>query len=237
MKNIIIIGASGHGSVILDCIEKEGKYNVVGFVDSFKQKGTTHNGYEILGNEFEIPYLTKKNNLYGGIIAIGDNWTRKNVCDRITVIAPDFRFITSIHPKAVIGKDTYIGKGTVIMPGAIVNSNTVIKDFCILNTNSSLGHDSIIEEFSSIAPGVSIGGGFYLGTFSAVSIGAIIIENIMIREHTIIGAGSLVTKDFPEYIVAHGTPAKIIRTRERGEYYLKGTSGRTSNIPIYTTPS
>ncbi len=43
MKNIVIIGASGHGSVILDCIEKENKYNLLGFVDSFKKKGIKQN--------------------------------------------------------------------------------------------------------------------------------------------------------------------------------------------------
>ncbi|MBT8184546.1 MAG: transferase, partial [Eudoraea sp.] len=39
MNNIVIIGASGHGSVVLDCIEQENKYNLVGFVDSFKKRG------------------------------------------------------------------------------------------------------------------------------------------------------------------------------------------------------
>ena len=39
MQNIIIFGASGHGSVVLDCLEKQNKYNVVGFLDSFKKKG------------------------------------------------------------------------------------------------------------------------------------------------------------------------------------------------------
>jgi len=39
MQNIIIFGASGHGSVVLDCIERAGKYRVIGFVDSFQKKG------------------------------------------------------------------------------------------------------------------------------------------------------------------------------------------------------
>jgi FlaA1/EpsC-like NDP-sugar epimerase len=54
MKNIVIIGASGHGGMILDCIEKEGRYHVLGFIDSFKEKGTEYLGYEILGNEGKI---------------------------------------------------------------------------------------------------------------------------------------------------------------------------------------
>ena len=38
MLNVIIFGASGHGSVVLDCLEKVGKYNVIGFVNSYKKK-------------------------------------------------------------------------------------------------------------------------------------------------------------------------------------------------------
>lgn len=235
MKNIVIIGASGHGSVILDCIEKEGKYNVSGFVDSFKEKGTKQNGYEILGSEYDLPYLMEMFNVYGGIVAIGDNWTRKSVVDRISMIAPNFEFITSIHPKAVIGKDVHIGKGTVIMPGAIVNANSKMGDFCILNTNSSLGHDSIMDDFSSMASGITAGGGFYLGKFSAVCLGTNIIENVRVMEHTVIGAGSLVVKDVRGYVVAYGSRARIVRERKVGERYLSGGKRKIPILPLMTS--
>ncbi|WP_373517306.1 acetyltransferase [Pricia sp.] len=220
MKNIVIIGASGHGSMILDCVEKQGRYNVLGFVDSFKEKGTIQNGYEILGCELDLPRLTAKFDLHGIILAIGNNWTRKNMADRIGDIAPDLRFVTAIHPSALIGKDVKIGSGSVIMPGAIVNANSRIADFCILNTKSSLGHDGRMEEFSSIASGVCTGGNLTLGRFSAVSLGANIIENITVGEHSVIGAGSLVVKDVGGYSVVYGSPARFIRKRGVTDPYL-----------------
>ena len=225
MKDILIIGASGHGSVVLDCIEREGKYNVLGFIDSFKEKGTKQNGYEILGSEYDLPYFIEMFNLYGGIVAVGDNWTRKSVVDRISGIAPNFKFITSIHPNAIIGKDVRIGTGSIIMPGAVVNTNSNMGDFCILNTNASLGHDGNMEDFSSMASGVIAGGGFHLGKFSAVCLGAHIIENIRVKEHSVIGAGSLVLKDVQGYVLAYGSPARIVRKRKVGERYLSGGKG------------
>ncbi|MDT7830649.1 acetyltransferase [Pricia sp. S334] len=230
MKNIVIIGASGHGSVILDCIEREGKYNVLGFIDSFKKKGIKQNGYEILGSEHDLPYLIEMYDIVGGIVAIGDNWTRKRVVDKVSKIAPHLNFITAIHPHAIIGKDVYVGKGTVIMPGAIVNSNAQIRDFCIVNTNSSLGHDGFMHDFSSFACGVSTGGGLFLGEFSAVSAGAVIREHIRVMEHTVIGAGSLVVKDVPDHVVAYGSPARIVRKRETGESYLSGYRPKITDI-------
>lgn len=222
MKNVVIIGASGHGGMILDCIEKEGRYHVLGFVDSFKEKGTKLNGYEVLGSDMHLPHLIDKFNILGAILAIGNNWTRKVMADKICDIAPDLELVCAIHPSAIIGKGVKIGKGSVVMPGAIVNANATIDDFCILNTNSSLGHDGVMKNFSSIASGVCTGGNLILGQFSAISLGANIIEEINIGEHSIVGAGSLVVKDVASYSIVYGSPARFVRGRSVEDPYLSG---------------
>ena len=234
MHNIVIIGASGHGNVVLDCIEKEGKYRVVGFIDSFKKKGLSHNGYPILGTEFDLPYILSAYNVSGGIVAIGDNWLRKKMEDRVKAIVPELRYITAVHPNAIIGKRCAIGEGSVVLAGAVVNSGSVVGRFCILNTNSSLDHDSIIGDYSSLAPRVTTGGNLILGCFSAICLGASIIENVEIGDHTVIGAGALVLKHMPSMVIAFGTPATVIKKRKVGECYL-GRNSHSSNIPSYLT--
>lgn len=52
---------------------------------------------------------------------------------------------------------------------------------------------------------VSIGDGSYIG------INAVIVGNVKIGKHCVIGANSGVTKDVPDYCVAVGSPAKIKR--------------------------
>lgn len=232
MHNIIIIGASGHGNVILDCLEKEGKYKVIGFIDSFKKKGLSHNGYPVLGTEYDLPYIISAYNIEGGIIAIGDNWQRKLMGDRIRAISPDFNYITTVHPTAVVGRRTRIGSGSVLLAGAVVNSGSIIGKFCFLNTNSSLGHDGIIGDYSSLAPRVATGGNLILGCFSALCLGANIIENVEIGNHTVVGAGALVLNHIPSMVVAFGTPATVIRKRKVGDTYL-GKSSHYSNVPEY----
>lgn len=222
MKNIVIVGASGHGGMVLDCIRKEGRYKVLGFIDSFKKKGTKQNGLEVLGHELDFPELMDKLDIHGTILAIGNNWARKQIADKIRSIAPSLEMVTAIHPGATIGIDVKIGKGTVIMTGVAVNANSWIGDFCILNTNSSLGHDGNMEDFSSISSGACTGGNFDLGRYSAISLGAKIIENITIGEHSLIGAGSLVVDHVNSHCVVYGSPARFVRTRKTGEPYLNG---------------
>ncbi|MBJ7881020.1 acetyltransferase [Gelidibacter salicanalis] len=221
-RKIVIIGASGHGGMLLDCIEKEAKYSVLGFLDSYKEKDSYYSGLQILGNEQDIPKLIEEHDLYGVIVAIGNNWTRKKMVDKLIEITPDLNFVSTIHPSAVISRNVQIGKGTVIMPSAIVNSNSKIGDFCILNTNSSLGHDGTMEDYSSISSGVCTGGNLMLGGFSAISLGANVIENINIGTHSVVGAGAMVVKDVEEKTVVYGAPARFIRHRDMEDPYLKG---------------
>lgn len=44
-----------------------------------------------------------------------------------------------------------------------------------------------------------------------IGIGAIILPGVTIGTGSIIGAGSVVTKDIPDYCIAVGTPAKVIK--------------------------
>jgi len=219
-KNIVVIGASGHAKVVIDIIERENKYNIVGLIDSYKPKETKIFDYKVLGTEEELPILIKKLNCNAGIIAIGDNWIRKLVYNKIIKLVPNFKFIIAIHPNSIIGKNVTIGKGTVIMPGVIVNSDSKIDNFCILNTKASLDHDCYLKMFSSLAPNATVGGNVTIGSYSAICLGANVIQDITIGNHSIIGAGALVNKNVKDYEMVYGVPAKVIRTINKGEKYL-----------------
>lgn len=216
MKNIVLIGSSAHAKAIVDIVEKENKYKIVGLIDDFREKGEEELGYEILGKEEDLPGLKDIYNIYGCIIAIGDNWSRKIVSNKIK----NLEFVSTVHPSASLGKNVNIGKGTVIMANSSVGTNTTIGNFCIVNTNSSIDHDSKMYNFSSIAPGVITGGNITIGEFSAISIGAKIIQKINIGKHSVIGAASLIVKDIDDFKVYYGIPAKKIRDRKEGEKYL-----------------
>lgn len=58
---------------------------------------------------------------------------------------------------------------------------------------------------------VSIGEGSYIG------INAVIVGNVNIGKHCVIGANSVVTKDVPDYCVAVGCPARVIKNIAKTE--------------------
>ena len=220
MDNIVIIGSSGHAKVVIDIVEQEGRYKIAGLLDRYRKAGDQTLGYQVLGQEEDLPELTTRHTLRGAIVAIGDNFIRSKVATCVREICPDLPFVRAIHPKASTAKDVSIGEGTVIMAGVAINPCCSIGRFCILNTNSSLDHDSVMEDFSSLAPRVTTGGNCRIGGYSAVSIGAVLIQGIHIGQHSVLGAGSTALKDLDSFKVAYGSPAKPVRDRKPGDKYL-----------------
>ncbi len=219
-KKVVIIGASGHAKVIIDIFEKQGEYTVLGLLDKAKYAGTPFFGYEILGQDKDIPSLLQKHPGCHFFVAIGDNWERKLVQDNITSLFPEIQFTSAIHPYAQIGKNVKIGQGVAIMAGVIINSDTFIEDFTILNTRVAVDHDNHIHPFASIGPGATLGGNVSIGAHSIVGMGAVIKHGCHIGQHSLVGAGALVLQGFADYDVLYGNPARFIRKREEGETYL-----------------
>ena len=220
MDNIVIIGSSGHAKVIIDIVQQEGRYRIVGLLDRFRDRGEQTLGYPILGREEDLPKLTAIHALRGGIVAIGDNFLRSKVAAHLRRLSPGFPFVSVIHPRSSVAAEVSIGEGTVVMAGVSISPCSSIGRFCILNTNSSLDHDSVLEDFASLAPGATTGGNCRIGRYSAISIGAALIHGIEIGEQTVIGGSSLVMKSIESHVVAHGTPARVVRSRKPGDRYL-----------------
>jgi sugar O-acyltransferase (sialic acid O-acetyltransferase NeuD family) len=218
LKDILVYGSGRHSKVVVDIIEKQGLYNIVGYIDTYKPEGTEVLGYQVVNEDSNKEEL--QNQLIGVVVAIADNWLRYKVVRNLLSNYPNVTFITAIHPSAQIGKNVTIGEGTVIMANTVVNSDTSVGNHCIINTKSSIDHDGRLGEFVTIAPGATLAGNVTIGDHSVVSLGAKVIHKRTIGKHTVIGAGATVLKDIESYVVAYGTPAQKVRRRTKGERYL-----------------
>lgn len=219
-RRVAVVGSSGHAKVAIDAIEKEGKHRIVGLLDRYREVGDELLSYQVLGTEDDLPALVKIHDSLGVFVAIGDNFVRSTVVSKIKELCPNIDFVSVVHPAASIASEVEIGEGTIILAGVSVSTASRIGSFCILNTNASLDHDSILGDYVSLAPNSVTGGDCLVGDFSAISIGAILIHGARVGTHSVVGAGALVVKPIGDYLVAYGSPAREVRTREEGEGYL-----------------
>jgi UDP-perosamine 4-acetyltransferase len=205
MEKIIIYGAGGHCKVVIDAIENQKKYEIIGIVDDNKNKlGKDCEGHSIIG-DFSI----LKNNKFSGckiLIAITNSKIISKIYTKINTLGYSFGVV--IHPKAIIAKNVTIGTGTMVMANAVINPNVRIGSCVVINTSAIVEHDCIIDDFVHIAPGVHLAGAVKIGKTSMVGIGSTIIESKQIGENSIIGAGAVVIKNIPDNVTAIGVPAK-----------------------------
>ncbi|MET4560634.1 acetyltransferase [Lysinibacillus parviboronicapiens] len=206
---IVLIGDSGHAKVIKDIILANGDH-IVGILDDKYIDVFTEN--KIIKGP--IMYLNEllKDKKVKVIIAIGNNKVRKEVVSRLN-ISKD-RYITCLHPSALVSPSAVIENGTVVMPGAIINADVCVGMHSIINTNAVIEHDCLVEKFVHISPasvitgGVKIAEGVHLGASSSV------IPLVKIECWTTVGAGAVVVKDLPANCTAVGTPAIPIKFHE-----------------------
>jgi sugar O-acyltransferase (sialic acid O-acetyltransferase NeuD family) len=219
-KNALLVGARGHARAVADVIKAENRYQIIGLIDSFQEPGTICFGYHVLGGEADIVKICGELDIAHMFVAVGDNYQRQAMTDRIKRMFPNITFISPVHPSALIGSDVEIGDGTVVMPGVIVVSGSSIAEGCLLNTASSLDHDCAMEAWSSLAPGVVAGGGVRLGARSSIGLGASIKNSINIGCDTVIGVGAAVVGDIPDNVIAYGVPCRVMRSRQPDEPYI-----------------
>lgn len=221
MKNIVLIGGGNQAHYTIDIIEKENKYVIVGIIDSIHEIGSDRFGYKIIGRQENIKELISEYDIHAGVISIGDNWGRYYVSQQILSEVPNFKFVNAIHPSVIIGNSVDIGFGIVAMAGCIFNPKSKIGNFCFFATGAQLEHDCVIDDYASISAGSITGGHVKINKFSAITLGVTIMDRVEIGENSVIGSGSLVTKNIPENVLAYGNPCKIIRSRNKGEKFLK----------------
>ena len=221
MSGILIVGSSGHARVIVDIIERSGSHEILGLIDDTKPTGTIEIGYAILGGVADLPKIAGERNPRGYLIAIGDNWNRGAVAAKIEQLTPALPAISAVHPGAHVARSACIGAGTVVMAGAVVNSGARIGGHCIINTRCSVDHDSKLGDFASIAPGATLAGNVGVGAYSAICMHACVAEKVSVGAHTVVGAGSVVLADLPDEVIAYGTPARVVRPRNKADRYLR----------------
>jgi UDP-perosamine 4-acetyltransferase len=208
LMDVLIVGAGGHGKVVLDILRAGGKHTPVGFIDAdVSLAGTTLGGLPVFGPANQLPKLSKK--LKFAIIAIGDNRTRLTYAKML--LEQGFDLINAIHPTASVSANATIGHNIVIAAGAIVCAEASIRDSAIINTAAVVDHECEIGQAAHICPTVALAGRVRVGEGAFIGLGAKVIPCISIGEHAIIGAGAVVIRDIPPYATAVGVPAKLIK--------------------------
>ena len=202
-KQVIVIGASGHGKVVAEIVLKCGD-TLLGFLDDNEALPPAIAGIPVLGKAADYAKYPDAS----FVIGIGNSAVRKKIVRQLD----DVRWYTAIHPSAIItALDTQIGAGSVVMANAVINPSAHIGEHCIINTAAVVEHDNRVGDFAHISVGAKLGGTVSVGAHTWVGIGATVSNNVSICDRCMIGAGAVVIRDIKESGTYVGVPARKIK--------------------------
>lgn len=119
--------------------------------------------------------------------------------------------------RCILSDSVNIGKNVLIMYNCLMMSRggIVIDDNVMIAANVSLitnNHDPYDRQVLLCKP-VHIKQGAWIGA------GATILPGVTVGEYAIVAAGSVVTKDVPDYAVVAGNPAKVVKELDKTRFY------------------
>jgi sugar O-acyltransferase (sialic acid O-acetyltransferase NeuD family) len=142
----------------------------------------------------------------GLLLGIGIPRIRRRVAE--TLLARGGRFLTLVHPTAVIAATAQIGVGTVICPHAVVSVNTRVGDFALLNYHTSLGHDATVGDYSVLSPYATLGGSAAIGADVFLGLHATVGPRITVGDRVVISANSCALSPVPADSLVYGVPGR-----------------------------
>lgn len=120
-----------------------------------------------------------------------------------------------------------IGKNCVFGQNVNVGNNVIIGDYCKVQNNVSIYEGVTLENYVFCGPSMvftnildpkckypQVGAQFYIKTLvkegASIGANATIVCGNTLGKHCMIGAGSVVTKDVPDYALVVGTPGRVV---------------------------
>ncbi len=210
---LLIIGAGGHASVLLDVLQTQ-EYEILGVVSpNIDSSRKIFSEIRFYSDDDVLDFDKDKVKLINGLGSLPGCRKRKNIHKYF--LSQGYQFASVISDHAFVSPHAVLGKGVQIMNGAIVQAGAVIGDNTIINSNTVIEHDCHIGANNHIAPGVTLSGGVTTKKDVHIGTGAVVIQSLTLNEGVIIGAGAVATHDIKANVTLY--PAKGIQKGNKNE--------------------
>ncbi|MDB3979055.1 acetyltransferase [Pseudomonadales bacterium] len=206
--NVLLIGAGGHASVLLEMLNMQ-NFNVLGYVSPLPADNKElFESLEWFKNDNDIFQFDKsKTKLLNGVGSMPWNSRRSDLYRRYRGLG--YEFLTLISTESSVSIYASLEEGVQIMRGAIIQTGVSVGCNSIVNTGAIIDHNSRIGRDNHVAPGVTISGEVTSKENVHFGTGSSVIQSISIGENVVVGAGASITKDLERNTIFY--PARGFR--------------------------
>lgn len=213
MKKAVVIGAGTQGQVYASYL-KEAGVNLIGFVDDDKELiGTKIIGIPVLGR-YEDLYDKKFKSLIQDVYCpIGINAVRSKYLSSLK--NEGYGIPSFIHHTVSIAPDVILGEAVYMLAGNIIMPHTTLGNYIMINMDSTIAHHVNVEDGVFMSSGVNVGALINVRENAYIGMGVTVMTGVKeIGKETLLGAGTVIIKDVPDYSTVVGNPGKVIKTNK-----------------------
>lgn len=143
-NNLLILGAGGHGKVVLETAEAMKKFGKIDFLDDQEDIAIGKlNDFKDLNRDYSYAF-----------VAMGNNEVRLHWLEQLKRAGYELPVLT--HPTAYVSPFSKIKEGTIILVSAVVNANVKVERGCIIGIGAIIDHDCVIEAGCHINTGTIV---------------------------------------------------------------------------------
>ena len=171
-------------------------------------------------------YPLKKKSFWRVVFKIMDLFTIQAGPSFLVNFSYFIRYRIAKHISKGIMKGAHICKGARIVPGVVIENKGNAGPNCMTGWGVHIGKDVMMghncamftqshlrsKDMKTFVPGWTEPKPIYIGDNSWIGHNVIILPGVRIGKGCTIGAGSVVTKDVPDYCLAAGNPAIVKKT-------------------------
>ena len=171
-KNLLILGAGGHGRVVKETAEAMGCFDKIDFLDDISGSA--------IGKCADFQQYTGMHKF--AFVAFGNNELRYEWM--VKLIEFGFKLPTLIHPTAYVSPSATIGEGSIVIAKAAVNANSTIGKGCIISLGALVDHDCHIGECAHINTGAVVKAGSKVERLTKIDAGSIYSGEKKVEEYS-----------------------------------------------------
>jgi sugar O-acyltransferase (sialic acid O-acetyltransferase NeuD family) len=215
---LYIVGAGGFGREVHEYAREAGRawsgepFEIAGFLDDNPAAldGHVDVGAAVVGGVGAV--TPGPDDRF--VLAVGDPRLRK----RLARVLGDrgARFVSIVHPRAWVARETVLGEGVVVGPLSYVGPGARLGDHVLVNPQVAVAHDVQAGRWAVFSPMCAANGAVVLGDGAFLGTHATVLPGRRIGDWAYVGAGALVHRDVEAATKVVGVPARVLGTMPPG---------------------